>query len=231
MTDARKRSWSFRRLVIRSFAWVLGRPLVVASGHLAMGRYSYGTPSVIAFPGDVNKVVVGSFAAIAHGVEIFVGGNHRTDWVATFPFRIKLRLPGALEDGAPSTKGDVVIGNDVWIGRGAKILSGVTVGHGAVIGAYAVVTRDVRPYAVVAGNPAREVKRRFNDVQVASLQAIAWWDWPIDEIVQAVPLLNSPDVDAFIARYRPDAPPRTGGERAAGHDTRQAPPPTLRDPV
>lgn len=158
---------------------------------------------MLAYAGDPGKVVVGSFVAIAQDIEIFVGGNHRTDWVSTFPFRMKLGLSGAMVDGVPATKGDVTIGNDVWIGRGTTILSGVSVGHGAVIGARAVVAKDVRPYAIVVGNPAREVRRRFNDDQVQSLLDIAWWDWPIADIEAAVPFLSSTDIEPFIARYYP----------------------------
>lgn len=166
--------------------------------HLTLGRESYGSPTVHVHVGDTARVRIGSFVSIAADVEIFVGGNHRTDWVSTFPFRLRFGLPGAGTDGHPATKGDVIIGNDVWIARGAKILSGVKIGDGAVIGAYALVSKDVRPYAIVAGNPAREIRRRFSDEQVDALQSIAWWDWPLDKIHESVSLLSSSDVDAFI---------------------------------
>jgi hypothetical protein len=110
-----------------------------------------------------------------------------------------LDLPGAFEDGMPASRGPIIIGNDVWIGRNAMILSGVTVGNGAVVGAEAVVTRDVRPYAVVAGNPAREVRRRFTDEQVDALQELRWWDWPDSGIRDVVHLLNGAPVDELIA--------------------------------
>src|SRR5436309_1208834 len=83
---------------------------------------------------------VGSFTSLSEDAEFIPGGNHRTDWISTFPFRYAFQLPGSLEDGHPSSKGDIIVGNDVWIGGGARILSGVTIGHGAVIGAGAVVT-------------------------------------------------------------------------------------------
>ena len=197
-----------RRAATSAVEWTLGRPLPgaaaddVASGRLTIGDHSYGAPTINAYPGDTATVRIGKFCATALGVEVFIGGNHRTDWVATYPFRIMFDLPGKLEDGAPSSKGDVVIGHDVWIGKGAKILSGVTIGNGAVIGAYSVVSRDVRPYAVVVGNPGVEVKRRFTDEQVQALEAIAWWDWPIERILIAVPLLSSTNVDAFIAKWK-----------------------------
>jgi acetyltransferase-like isoleucine patch superfamily enzyme len=114
-----------------------------------------------------------------------------------------LGLPGAYEDGQPSTRGDIEIGNDVWIGRGARVRSGVTIGDGAVVGGYAVVTRDVRPYAVVVGVPARETRRRFDDEQVDALLRIAWWQWSMDAIERSVPQLCSGDVDAFIREHLP----------------------------
>ena len=178
-----------------------------ASGRGRLGRHTYGRPTVYVYPGDTGTVSIGSFVSIAHGVEIFVGGNHRTDWVSTYPFRIVLDLPGALEDGVPATRGDVVIGSDVWIAKGAKVLSGVRIGHGAVVGAYSVVARDVRPYAVVVGNPAQEVKRRFSDDKVEALLRLAWWDWEMDDIVKAVPVLCSPDVDGLI-----DLAPRSSSD-------------------
>jgi len=185
---------------------VLGRPVreetltwdeLVSSGRLTIGRYSYGRPTVYAYPGDGGSVSIGSFVSIGHGVEIFLGGKHRTDWLSTYPFRIVFDLPGAYEDGLPATKGKVVIGNDVWIGKGVTVLSGVCIGDGAVVGAYALVAKDVQPYAIVVGNPAREVRRRFDAEKVNRLAKLAWWDWPIERIMEAVPLLCSSDLDGL----------------------------------
>jgi acetyltransferase-like isoleucine patch superfamily enzyme len=172
------------------------------STRLTMGRASYGRPLIPTFPGDDAHVRVGSFVSIAHDVTLMDGGNHRADWVTVFPLRACLGLPGAYADGHPTSKGDILIGNDVWIGRGARVLSGVTIGDGAVIAGYSVVTKDVRPYAIVAGNPAREVRRRFSDEQVDALLEIAWWDWPMRRIVACVAELSDPDIDHFILRHR-----------------------------
>lgn len=117
-------------------------------------------------------------------------------------------LEGAFEDGLPETKGDIVIGNDVWIGRGARVLSGVTVGDGAVIGAYAAVGSNIPPYAIVVGNPAKEIGKRFGPHEIEALLRIAWWDWSDEEIEKAVPFLNSDDVQGFIARYSSTRPAR-----------------------
>lgn len=163
-----------------------------------MGDHSYGNPSVRRYAGDIAQVSVGRYCSIAEGVEFLVGGNHRVDWVSTYPLRIRFGLAGALLDGCPASNGDIVIGNDVWIGRDALLLSGVTVGHGAVVGARAVVTKDVRPYAIVAGNPAREIRRRFSDSQVERLLALEWWYWSTERVIADVDYLNGASVDAFL---------------------------------
>jgi acetyltransferase-like isoleucine patch superfamily enzyme len=168
----------------------------------SMGKHSYSMPRVIAYEWDTARVKIGSFCSIAPDATFMLGGNHRPDWVSTFPFRIRFGLPDASLDGGGASKGDIVVGNDVWIGRGALILSGSQIGNGAVIGAHAVVAGDVRPYAIVVGNPAREVRRRFADDRIAALEAIAWWDWPLDAILANVGLIGNPDVDAFIERFK-----------------------------
>lgn len=151
--------------------------------------------------GDNASVRIGNFCSIADDVIITIGGTHSLDWVSTFPFRARFRQEGAYIDGTPRAERDVEIGNDVYIGRGARLLAGVNIGDGAVVGAYSVVIRDVRPYAVVAGNPARELRRRFSDVYVDALLAIAWWNWTDDEILDALPLLSAPRVGEFVERY------------------------------
>jgi acetyltransferase-like isoleucine patch superfamily enzyme len=166
-----------------------------------MGRHSYTRPIVHRYPDDEGAVRVGNFTSIGDDVEIMPGGNHRADWVTTFP--LSVRLAGAAHNppGLPASKGDVIIGSDVWIGRGARILSGVTIGDGAVVGAYSVVTKDVRPYAVVAGVPAIERRRRFDDDVIDQLMRIRWWDWPDEEVLRARQLLESGDIDGFVKRY------------------------------
>jgi hypothetical protein len=136
-------------------------------------------------------------------VRVFLGGEHRYDWVSTYPFRIRFELEGAYEDGLPASKGDVTIGNDVWIGAHATILSGVTIGDGAVVGAGAVVAKDVPPFGIVVGNPARLLRYRFSDEQRAALLRIRWWEWPDEKVMASVEELSCADLSAFIDRHDP----------------------------
>jgi len=119
-------------------------------------------------------------------------------------YPVDLALGVTSTPGAPDTKGDVEIGNDVWIGTEAFILSGVKIGNGAVIGARCVVSRDVPPYAIMVGNPARIARYRFSEDQIRDLLKIAWWDWPVAKIKEATSLLLDSQVDKFIAQYKKD---------------------------
>lgn len=123
-------------------------------------------------------------------------GNRRRTLV-----HIKWRMDGAYQDGMPTSHGDVEIGSDVWLGSGALILSGVQIGHGAVVAARSVVTRDVPPYAIAAGLPARVVRLRHSEQQVRQMLEVRWWDWPDDKIREAVPLLSSDRVEEFLGKY------------------------------
>jgi acetyltransferase-like isoleucine patch superfamily enzyme len=161
-------------------------------GQIAIGAWTYGRPKV-RFPESGARLTIGRYGSIADGVEILLGGNHRTDWATTYPFPA---LPGlwpeaAAIEGSHTTRGDVTIGHDVWLGSQAMILSGVTIGTGAVVAARAVVTRDVPPYAIVGGNPARVLRPRFDEADVASLLASRWWDRPREEVVQLLRALMS----------------------------------------
>lgn len=171
------------------------------SGLLKIGRHTYGTPKIWMYRGSETRIEIGSYCSISPGVEIIGGGIHPVDWVSTFPLRARWHLDGAEQDGMPSTKGDIRIGNDVWIGTGATILSGVTIGDGAIVASRALVTKDVRPYAIVGGIPATEIRRRFNDDEVEQLLKIAWWTWRDESVLAAVDLLSSKNIAAFLERY------------------------------
>ncbi len=139
-----------------------------------------------------DRLRIGKFCAIATGATFLMSGaNHPMRGVSTYPFAVFERgwrkgYEGELESGS---RGDITIGNDVWIGLKATILPGVTIGDGAIIGAHAVVSRDVRPYAIAVGNPAREVKRRFDDATVEELLAVRWWDWDPAKITRNVQII------------------------------------------
>ena len=163
-----------------------------------IGDYTYGKPRVLHWQED-TKLKIGKFCAISDEVTIFLGGNHRSDWATIYPF------PGLISEWPLAeriadhnvSKGNVVIGNDVWIGYGATIMSGVNIGDGAVIGAYALVTRDVPPYAIVGGNPAKEIKRRFDDETIEKLLKLKWWEWPIEKIQSNIETLCSENVKSL----------------------------------
>jgi virginiamycin A acetyltransferase len=163
-----------------------------------IGGHSYGRPK-LRFPGGTARLQIGRFCSIADGVEIMLGGNHRMDWITTYPFpefgsTWSLASP---RNDHQTTRGDVTIGHDVWLGSQCMILSGVSIGHGAVVGARAVVTRNVPPYAIVAGNPARIIRMRFDEAQVTAVLKMAWWDWPREKIEANLPLLMSGDATAL----------------------------------
>lgn len=168
---------------------------------IEVGRFTYGTPNFRIWASN-ERIKIGAFCSIADDVTIFGGGEHRSDWVSTFPLRIAFGHALAERDGHPASKGPTCIGNDVWIGHGAVILSGVVIGDGAIIGAGSVVSRNVPPYAIVAGNPARFIRSRFSDVQIEALLEIAWWSWPVELIEDFVPILCDNNVALFIDKAR-----------------------------
>lgn len=165
----------------------------------SIGDYSYGRPMIL-FEDSGFNLKIGKFCSFAKDVTIFLGGNHRTDWVSTFPFNVLNEdFPNAVDiAGHPCSKGDVVIGNDVWVADSVKILSGVTIGDGAVVGAGAVVTRNIGPYEIWAGNPARLIKKRFDDEVITELVALAWWNWDIEQINTHVRTIQSNNIVELI---------------------------------
>ena len=171
-----------------------------------IGKYTYGKPKVHSWgekDGAENpaaKLVIGNFCSIATGCNIYLGGNHRTDWVTTYPFgHIHHNIFKCFDgQGHPSTKGDVIIGNDVWIASNVTIMSGVTISDGAVIANNSHVVKDVEPYSIVGGNPAKLIKKRFTEEQIKKLLEIKWWNWDETKINQFSPLLCNQDIDNFI---------------------------------
>lgn len=159
----------------------------------SLGFGTYGLPLIHDTHGG-NILEIGSFCSIASGVQIFLGNMHRTDWVS-YPFPAFFEEARHIPDYEVS-RGKVVIGHDVWLCADCTVLSGVTIGSGAI------VTRDVEPYAVVAGNPARTIKFRFDQRVRSELLKAAWWDWPIAEILSVVEILCSDRVEALLKYAR-----------------------------
>lgn len=183
---------------------------IVANPQIEVGDYTYyhdfddpqgferNVRYLFPFVGD--RLVIGRFCSIASGATFLMnGGNHALDGISTYPFGIFGQgWEGAMPEAWPA-RGDLVVGNDVWIGYRATLLAGVTVGHGAVVGAMSVVTADVPPYAIVAGNPARVIRHRQPPEAVARLLALAWWDWPIERITHHARIIARGDVAALEA--------------------------------
>lgn len=168
-----------------------------------MGKYSYGEPQILVWSVTDKKVIVGNFTSIAKGCKIILNGEHNTDWITTFPFRkFRNQWPQAAQiKGHPKTKGNVIIGSDVWIGRDVMIMSGIKIGDGAVVGARSLVSKDVDPYTIVGGNPAKVIKKRFTDKQIEKLLKIKWWDWPDNKVIDNIGLMSSNKIDEFIEKY------------------------------
>lgn len=161
-----------------------------------IGIGSYGFPTINDW-NDGTNLFIGNYCSFADNITILLGGEHHTDWITTYPFKT-LGNPDFNLNCDRKSKGDVVIKNDVWISKNVIILSGVVIGNGAVIGAGSVVTKNVPSYSIVAGNPAKIIKYRFNSEEIASLKKIAWWDWPSEKIEKNRNSLLSNQIDEFI---------------------------------
>lgn len=166
------------------------------------------------YPEFGDRLIIGKFCQIASGTQFIMGAaNHRLGSASTYPFNV---MGGAWREIAPvhieelPRKGDTVVGNDVWFGRNCVIMPGVKIGDGAIIAAHAVVSKDVPPYTVAAGNPARVVKQRFDGELTALLLELRWWDLPREEITKILPVLCDQDLekvkiilrDTLIPRYK-----------------------------
>lgn len=146
---------------------------------------------------DVDRLVIGNYCSIGSGAVFMMAGNqgHCVDWAAIYPFHYMEGCEHAADGFARA--GDTVIGNDVWVGSEAMIMPGIRVGDGAVIGSRAVVTKDVEPFAIVAGNPARFIRKRFRDHEIELLLEMKWWCWEENEIQKQLALLTSGDIEAL----------------------------------
>jgi chloramphenicol O-acetyltransferase type B len=192
----------------------------VTNPNIVVGRYSYYSGYyhghsfdecaryLLPDRTDVDRLIIGSFCSIGTGAAFMMAGNqgHRNDWASSFPFFYMKEEPafaGALDAYRPA--GDTVVGSDVWIGSEAMVMPGIRIGHGAVIGSRALVTKDVEPYTITGGNPAKPIRKRFSEEEIAMLLEMAWWDWPLERIGDAMKLLCSSDI-AGLYRYWREQP-------------------------
>lgn len=182
---------------------------IVKAPNIFIGEYTYyddnNDPTqfeqnniLFNYPVFGDKLIIGKFCQIASGTKIIMGSaNHRISSVSTYPFNV---FGGAWSEKTPEHlsqlpfKGDIVIGNDVWIGRESVIMPGVKIGDGSIIAAYSVVTKDIPPYSVVGGNPAQFIKKRFNDELIEILLKLKWWDFEKEKLVEYLPYLCEPDL-------------------------------------
>ena len=182
----------------------------VKNPHIIVGDFTYIADSEFEshvthfYEWNGDRLIIGKFCQIAAGVEFVMNGaNHQMNAVSTFPF---YTLDGWDMDPPDVSdlplKGDTVIGNDVWIGQNAVILPGVHIGDGAIIGASSVVGSDVAPYAIVAGNPARQIRKRFDDELISLMLKFKWWDKSVDEIDRLIPLLTCRDLAKVKAEIK-----------------------------
>lgn len=147
-----------------------------------------------------DKLIIGKFCQIATGVRFIMNGsNHAMDGFSTYPFKVMGKAWSDVAMNAIS-KGDTIIGNDVWIGNSVTIMQGVTIGDGAIIGTNSIVTKDVEPYSVVGGNPARLIRKRFDDETISFLLALRWWDWSIEKITDYLPAITSADLNKLAVQ-------------------------------
>ena len=163
-------------------------------------QFTYGKLKVIS-TGERADVEYGAFCSFADNIRVMLGGHHHTDYITAYPFgSIHENIFGTKK--SPVNKGDVVIGNDVWIGDNVTIMPGVTIGDGAVIGCHTVVTKDVEPYSIMAGNPGRFIRYRFSEKVIEELLDVKWWDLPLEIIQEIVPHLTSTDIDENIHKIK-----------------------------
>ena len=188
---------------------------VIDHPRIEVGDFSYyhdfelrsdyaGTIAPYLFALSPEKLVIGRFAQIAHGVRfITASANHDMRGFSTYPFWNFMMTEETTQDevrdifSTVSTKGDTLVGNDVWIGMGAVIMPGVTIGDGAIVSSAAVVVEDVAPYSIVGGNPARRLKKRFDDDVIAALLEIRWWDWSVALIEANLAAIAGADIEAL----------------------------------
>lgn len=177
---------------------------LILQKQLIIGNHTYGINNleIHTYKGSESKIIIGKYCSLSKNITIITGGIHPVEWISTYPFSVNWDLNSKYKDGMPYSNGDIVIGNDVWIGTGVTILSGVKIGDGAVVAAKSVVTKDVSPYCIVGGIPAKNIRPRFNKQQIAKLMKLKWWNWSEKKVRESVQFLNSKSIDDFFDRAK-----------------------------
>lgn len=174
---------------------------IIKHSYCKFGDYTYGKPNIIRW-GDDGSLIVGKYCCISESVTFLLSADHRMEWVTSYPFvsgKIQKQLKWMKPQPYIKSKGDIIVENDVWIGYDATILPNIKICNGAVIGAKAVVTKDVLPYEIVAGNPAKHIAYRFPQEVIDALLKIKWWDWNIKKIRDNVELMKT--ISKFIRTH------------------------------
>lgn len=185
--------------------------------YIEIGKYTYGiseknlvwTEKAYDYKNNYKqpKLKVGKYCSIGLGVKIYLGGNHRHDWITTYPFHVQWAHNETFKSiennikGYPHSNGDVKIGNDVWIGEGVTIMSGVEIGDGAVIGTNSTVVKNVEPYSINGGHPAKHIKYRFEDNIIKKLLEIRWWDIEESNLEKLIPFMMDNKIELFFKKY------------------------------
>jgi len=164
--------------------------------HYTYGENTYGVPEVFDW-NEGSTLSIGNYCSISSNVKIYLGGHHRSDWISTYPFPAFFHQSDSPQNYG-GTNGDVIIGSDVWIAANVTILSGVKIGHGAVLANGSIITKNVEPYEIVGGNPAKHIKYRFSQEIREELLSIAWWEWEEKEIINLQKLLCSDNLEPLI---------------------------------
>lgn len=167
-------------------------------GIVKKGDWTYGDPII---RGDISNVYIGKYCSIAQNVIVDCGWGHNYNFVSTFPFNAFFEAAKHI-NGHPVSKGDITIGNDVWIGEGSVLMGGINVGDGAVVGTNSVVTTDVKPYSIVGGVPSKHIKYRFDYTTISKLIELKWWEYPHEKIMSCVDLIMSKDVEGLINKIK-----------------------------
>lgn len=180
---------------------------IIKSSQIIVGDYTYydDPEDIYNFEKNVlylfdfmgDKLIIGKFCQLASGVRFIMNGsNHAMNGVSTYPFKV---FGKAWKDASMDvvSKGDTIIGNDVWIGNGVTVMQGIKIGDGAIIGTNSLVTKDVEPYAIVGGNPAQIIRKRFDDATIEFLLELSWWDWSPEKITQNLTAITTGDISSL----------------------------------